>query len=462
MLGRGTTLETKFTGIPGLDEILGGGIIAPSTILIAGNPGSGRTTFGVQGLCEAAKNGENVLYVCMTSKSESAVREGLSNYDFYEESLNIRTFNISSVERDPLTMLVELGNIVASLKPDRVLIDPVTPIGFGFPEAERRRFMYSLNSAIGEWNAIVYLTGTMSQSDVCRSVISDVVEGIVYLSQEIERRGSKRTIKIMKMNRPNYIEGEHSFDISNSGIEIYPRITTHDTEQLSPETRIDSGIPRFNELIRGGLFELSSTLIAGNTGTGKTLFGLHFIVQGARDGDAGIISTFEDSPAELRRYASSLGLELEELEQKGLIKIIYTPPPEINACRHTVELRKNIEEMGAKRILLDDISGFDYVFGDPVAKREHIANMMRNFKDVGITSMLISGNRAAGNNVLTSEIPVSSLVDVLILLKHVEIGKEIKKTMSIMKMHGSDHEKHLIQYDIDSEGIHIGEFLKDM
>lgn len=455
-------METKFTGIPGLDEVFGGGIMLPSTILIAGNPGSGRTILGIQSLCEASRNGEKTLFISVTTKSEAAIRENLSSYDFYDESINVHTFSISSVERDPLTMLVELGNIVMSLKPDRVLIDSVTPIGFGFAEAERRRFMYSLNSAIGEWNAIVYLTGTMSQSDVCRLVISDIVDGIVYLSQDIQRRGSKRIIKIMKMNNSSYIEGEHTFDISSTGITVYPRIIAPNNEQLSEVSRIDVGIHKFNELCRGGLFELSSTLIAGNTGTGKTLFGLHFIVQGARNGEPGIISTFEDNPTELRRYAASLGLELEELEEKGLIKIIYTPPSEINACRHTVHLRKNIEEIGAKRVLLDDISGFDYVFENPVAKREHISNLMRVFKNMGLTSMLISGNSAAGNNVLVTEIPLSSLVDVLILLKHMEIDKEIKKTMSILKMHGSDHEKHLISYDINSEGISIGKFLKDI
>jgi circadian clock protein KaiC len=203
-------------------------------------------------------------------------------------------------------------------------------------------------------------------------------------------------------------------------------------------------------------------LIAGNTGTGKTLFGLNFIVEGAKNGEPGIISTFEDSPAELRRYAASLGLELEELEKQGLIRIIYTPPSEINACRHTIELRNYIQEMGAKRVLLDDISGFDYVFDTQIAKREHIANLIRLFKNMSVTSMFISGNMAAGSNILQTEIPVSSLADVLILLKHMDIGKEIRKTMSILKMHGSDHEKHLISYDISSEGIIIGEFLKDI
>jgi circadian clock protein KaiC len=455
-------LETKFTGIDGFDEILGGGITSPSTILIAGNTGSGRTILGVQSLCEAARNGEKVLYICITTQSENSIRESLSEYSFYEEALNVHIFNVSSVERDPLTMLVELGNIVNSIKPDRILIDPITPIGFGFPEAERRRFIYSLNSAIVEWNAVVYLTGTMSKSDVCRSVISDVADGIVHLSQEIQRRGSKRMITIIKMNRPNYIDGEHSFSINSNGVTIYPRITAPVVEETAQINRISAGIPRFDELSRGGLFELSATLIAGNTGTGKTLFGLNFVVEGAKNGEPGIISTFEDSPAELRRYASSLGLELEELEKQGLIRIIYTPPSEINACRHTIELRNYIQEMGAKRVLLDDISGFDYVFDTQIAKREHIANLIRLFKNMSVTSMFISGNMAAGSNILQTEIPVSSLADVLILLKHMDIGKEIRKTMSILKMHGSDHEKHLISYDISSEGIIIGEFLKDI
>lgn len=359
-------------------------------------------------------------------------------------------------------MLVELGNIVTSLKPDRILIDAVTPIGFGFPEAERRRFIYSLNSSISEWNAIVYMTGTMSEGDVWRSVISDVVDGIVYLSQDVQRRGSRRSIKIMKMNNSTYIDGEHTFEISNSGVDVYPRISVLSLENAAEPARIDAGVPEFNELSRGGLFERSATLIAGNTGTGKTLFGLHFIVHGARNGEPGVISSFEDDPAELRRYASSIGMELEELEQKGLIRIMYTPPSAINACKHTAIIRKNIEEIGAKRVLLDDISGFDYAFEEPITKREHIANILRVFKNMGITSMLISGNRAAGNNVLVAEIPISSLVDTLILLKHVEMDSEIRKTMSILKMHGSDHEKHLISYDITSEGILLGKFLKDI
>lgn len=455
-------LEIKSTGIPGLDEILGGGVIVPSTILIAGNPGTGRTTIGIQALCSAAKDGENTLYIGITSKSEDNLRDIFSRYEFYDEKVNIRTFNISSVERDPLTMLVELGNIVASIKPDRVVIDSVTPIGFGFAEAERRRFIYSLNAAINEWNAIVFLTGTMSTNDLCRSVITDIVDGVIYISQNIEHRRSKRCIRVVKFNSFNYIQGEHAFDISNAGMRAYPRIEPEVIESDWDMKKVKIGIPGLEEYIGNGLLERSSTLIAGNTGTAKTLFGLHFIIEGALNGEAGIISSFEETAGELRYYASNFGFDLQDLEDKGLIKIIHTPPSEMNSCKHALILRDNIDIMNAKRVLIDDISAFDFVLNGTNEKRGHISNLIRLFKNKGVTSIFISGNRAAGSDILLSEIPVSSIVDNLLLLRNIEINKEMKKSLSILKMHGSNHEKHLINYDISNNGIEIGTFLKDI
>lgn len=454
-------MELRPTGIPGLDEILGGGIPRPSTVLLAGNPGSGRTTLGIQSLCHAASRGEKVLYVCPTSRSEKAVRDSLEGYEFYNDSLNIRTYSISSVERDPLTMLVDLGNAVASMKPDRVMIDPVTPIGFGFPEAERRRFMYSLNSAMGEWNAIVYLTGTMTTSEVCRSVISDIADGVIYLSQNIGKVYNDRRLKIVKFNSSSYLEGEHSFEISRSGMNLYPRMEHVVTESHGNAERTGFGIGQLDGFLGGGLFRRSSTLIAGNTGTGKTLFGLQFIVHGAMNGEPGIISSFEETPQELRRYAANAGLDLKGLEEKGLVSILYTPPSGINACKHALQLKQMIEATGAGRILLDDISGFDYVFDDSTKKREHILNLIRLFKNRDVTSMFISNDRTAGSDTLTPSAPISPIVDNLLLLRHIENREEIVKSFYILKSHGTDHEKRLIQYGITGEGIRISGFRKE-
>ncbi|MBN2111400.1 MAG: circadian clock protein KaiC [Methanosarcinaceae archaeon] len=455
-------MEIRSTGIPGLDEILGGGIPRPSTMLIAGNPGTGRTTLGIQSLCHAAREGEKVLYICPTTKSESSIHETFSNYDFYEEEINIRTYNISSVERDPLTMLVDLGNTVTSLEPDRILIDPVTPIGFGFPEAERRRFMYSLNSAMNDWNAIVYLTGTMTTEEMCRSVITDIVDGVIYLSQNIESVYTDRRLRVVKFSGLNYLDGKHFFEISNSGIHLYPRIVVMSIEPEWNSERVGFGIEKLEDFMGGGLFKQSSTLLAGNTGTGKTLFGLQFIIEGARKGEPGIISTFEETPGELRYYASNFGIDLKELEDKKLVRIYHMAPSEINPCKHAAKIQEYIEDIGARRVLLDDISGFDQAFGYCAGKKEHLANLIRLFKNKHITSLLICGNIISGADPAVSEIPIASFVDNLVLLRNLEIDGEIKKGLYILKMHGSEHEKHLIEYRIAAEGIQIGKFLKDM
>lgn len=456
---RGIDLQLKSTGIPGLDEILGGGIPRPSTLFIAGAPGTGRTTLGIQSLCHAASKGEKVLYVCPSPKTEKSIRRTLSGYGFYDDSINIRTYSISSVERDPLTMLVDLGNTVANMKPDRVMIDPVTPLGFGFPEAERRRFMYSLNTNIEEWNALVFMTGTMTPDELCRSVISDIVDGVIYLTQDIGKVYNDRRIKIIKFNSRNFMEGEHSFEINGSGAHVYPRLE-HDLNDILNAThghgqRIGTGIGDLDGMLGGGIFKRSSTLITGNTGTGKTLFGLHFIVNGALQGDVGIISSFGKTPNELYHYAENIGLDLRGLEANGLVRIIYTPPTMVNPSQHALKLRDLIGSTGAKRVLFDDISGFDIAFDNFTEKKEHLLSLIRYLKSKELTSMFISSNTHEAGDMFAASASLSSIVDNVLLLRHSEHEGSMERYLHILKWHASNHRKQAIHYSITDAGLQI-------
>ncbi len=252
-------MEIVSTGIEGLDEILGGGVLSPSTTFIAGTPGTGRTTLGIQSLCAAAKKGEKVLYVAISSKPEALIRQILARFSFFEEDINIRTFNVSSVERDPLTMLVELGNIVSSLKPDRILIDPVTPIGFGFPEAERRRFMYSLNAALNEWNAWSALQDSGTNA-VKNNVISDIVDNIIYLSQDLDPHITRRYIELMKVSGMSSIQGSIHLRSNRWHIRLSERYCTSRLFHTASEERISIGTSMLDEMLGGGLFKGPRTL----------------------------------------------------------------------------------------------------------------------------------------------------------------------------------------------------------
>lgn len=374
-------MEIKSTYIENLDEVLGGGMIRPSTTLIAGTAGTGRTTLGLQSLCMAARNNEKVLYVAITPKSKQNVKEMLSRFKFFEDTVNVHVFDTSMAERDPLTMLVELGNVVTSMGPDRVMIDPITPLGYSFPDSERRRFMYSLSSAIGEWNCIVYLTGTLLLDEIHTSVINDIVDNILYLSQTTTRFRTMRNLEILKMSGLGFTEGEHTFEIKDSGVKLYP-ICIPEKISLKPEReRLKSSIEKLDTILAGGILKGSSILVAGSAGTGKTIFGLHFIMDGAINGEPGLIISFEETPEELYQYSKSFGWDLEKMEKEDQVRILFTPPSDVYPNKHTLHINKLIEEIGVQRVFVDDISGFDYAFERNIDKKEHIYNLIRNFKN---------------------------------------------------------------------------------
>lgn len=444
------------TGIEGLDEILGGGVLSPSTTFIVGTPGTGRTTLGIQSLCAAAKKGEKVLYVAISSKTEASIRQILSRYSFFEENINIRTFNVSSVERDPLTMLVELGNIVNSLKPKWILIDSVTPIGFGFPEAERRRFMYSLNSAINEWNAVVYFTGTLEMENAKSNVISDIVDNIIYLSQNLDAWNTKRYIRLMKVSGMSSIHGEHTFEIGTEGISIYPKdiVLDNDPTPVSTE-RISSGAPLLDEMIGGGLLKGTANLLAGSIGTGKTVIGLNFIVEGAKKGEAGIILSFEETPEELYSNAANFGWDLKGMEKKGIIKIIHALPASLDPNKHMAQIKAAIKEIGAQRVLLDAIEGFDYAISNPAERTQHIAALTRLFRNQGVTALFNCLTMENTEFSKISDIQMAPITDTIITLKQDLKSDNLQKSLSVIKMRGSDHEKGHAIYDINSNGFTI-------
>ena len=449
-------MEIKSTGIAGLDEILGGGIIPPSTILIVGTAGTGRTILGIQSLCAAAKQGESVLYIPITYKSSEAVREKLSRFVFFEETVQIHALDRGTAERDPLSLLVDISNLAAKHNPDRVLIDTVTPLGYSFPVAEQRRFTYSLATTIAEWNAIVYLTSTMLREEIHRYVISDLVDGIIYLWQEASRFKTKRHIEILKTSGLQYLEGEHMFEITVNGVTVYPMFKPAVMPFAGNLGRIKTSIPDFDNMLGGGIVERSSTLIGGSAGTGKTTFGLHFIVEGARNGEPGIIVSFEETPDELIQYAANFEWDLREFEQKDLLRIIYAAPSEIYPNKHTLEIKNMIEQIGAKRIVVDGISEFDCAFENPVEMREHILTLVRLFKNKGLTSILTSETSDITGDIKISDITVSFIMDTVILLRHVEINSQMKKAFLVLKMRGSDHDKSLREYEITSQGIKLG------
>ncbi len=230
------------------------------------------------------------------------------------------------------------------------------------------------------------------------------------------------------------------------------------------QERASTGIARLDEMMDGGPFRGSVTLVLGPPGTGKTCLGLEFISRGAIDyGEPGLIITFEHFPKKLLRDALSLGFDLQDLESKGLVRILFTSP-EIFFEQAQVSgglLDTMVQELGAKRVLVDSISHLERLARDPVKLREIAFTFTNALLRHGLTAFVTQEDPGITGDMAAAQYGISYLVDAVIVLRYVELDSSITRAVMVLKQRASSHDKTIREFWITDEGIRIGEPFKD-
>lgn len=447
-------------GIDGLDDILGG-FKTPSTILIAGTAGVGKTMMALQMLSNAAKQGEKTLYIPLTTESPEKLKMFLSTFEFFDESVQIHEINRPVAEKDPLTTLIDMGNVIASVNPDRVVIDPITPLGFGFVEQEKRRFIYTFDSMVQEWNSLVVLTGELVDTELHNSVISHLADSIIYLSREDVGYRAKHYLQVLKMRGVNpkiksrYISRKYRCGMTSKGITVYPNLRPVKDIILS-DNKIKSGTSGLDKMLNGGMMESSSMLVAGGPGTGKTIFGLQFINRGLLDNEPCIIATFEERPEQLVLEAKKVGFDLAPYIDSGLLKFIYSDPDNVCPAEHAIHMKKYVESMGAKRVFFDGIVNLEMALPDHLQLRGYLHTLTDYLKSSSVTSVFTTEISSNCKDLITSP-DASFIMDSVVILKHVEYENKLRRYTYILKSRGTKHDRGIREYSITDDGILIKE-----
>ncbi|VVB90204.1 Circadian clock protein kinase KaiC [uncultured archaeon] len=280
------------SGIKGLDTVLNGGFNHPSTILVAGTAGAGKTTFVMQSLVNAARMGETCLFISAISEPVAMMEGFVSSYSFFDYSLleqkKIRLFNI---EKDLLQagtpdVILFIEEKIRMYKPTWLIIDPLTVIAESKPdELDKRLFLFELLTRMKSWNLLVLLSGEFTLESLEKSPLSYLVDGILYLKEEIVGEKSERYLSIIKMRGKKYVPGRHTYKISNDGITVFPRLLPAvEPERPASTKKVSTGVEGLDTMLNGGMFKDDVILFSGGPGTGKTVFGLHFINEGAKKG----------------------------------------------------------------------------------------------------------------------------------------------------------------------------------
>ena len=458
------------TGVAGLDEILGGGLPEFSFNIVAGSPGCGKTTLAHQFVFANATPEHPALYFTVLGEPALKMLRYQQQYNFFDFSkLNscVRFINLGQVllDRGLTGILEEITREVETANARIVVVDSFRTVirEAHDSESQTQVFVQNLGLLLTSWQATTFLIGEYTDSEVRDNPVFTVADGLFWLSQIAERNSIVRKLQVMKLRGQMSVPGLHTFRITDDGLQTFSRtLGLSARARKTPSTkRLSIGIPELDEMLGGGIPEGDSLLIAGSSGTGKSLLATQFIAAGIREGQPGIVAVFEERPEEYAARASGFGLHLDKAIEEGSLKIIYLRPLDLSVDETMQEILDAIKKTGAKRLVIDSLAGFEMALapGFRADFRESLYRMIFSLTGIGVTILSTVEMEESFTELLFSSYSISFLTDDIIRLRYVEIDGQLCKVLMVVKMRRGAHSKDIRQYDISSQGVVLGERL---
>jgi circadian clock protein KaiC len=460
------------TGVPGLDEILGGGLPEFSFNIIAGAPGCGKTTLAHQFIFANATPERPALYFTVLGEPALKMLRYQQQYTFFDASkLNrsVRFINLSQVllDRGLAGILEAITKQVEAANPSIVVVDSFRTVVRRVLETEVQiqGFVQQLGLLLTSWEATTFLIGEYVESELRDNPIFTVADGLFWLYQTVERNSVVRKLQIMKLRGQASVPGLHTFRITGAGLQAFSRTLglAGRKKKVPGAKRLSIGIPELDEMLGGGIPEGDSLLIAGSSGTGKSLLATQFIAAGIREGQSGIVAVFEERPEEYVARANTFGLDFDMSIKDGNLEVIYLRPLDLSVDETMQEILDAIKKMGAKRLVIDSLAGFEMALapGFRADFRESLYRMIFSLTGIGVTVLSTVEMEESFTELLFSTYSISFLTDDIIRLRYVEIDGQLRKLMMVVKMRGGAHSRDIHEYEITSEGVIIGKRLAD-
>ncbi len=454
------------TGVPGLDEILGGGLPEFSFNIIAGAPGSGKTTLAHQILFANATPDRPALYFTILGEPAIKMLRYQQQYTFFDQAkLNnaVRFINLSQVvlEKDLDAVLQEITKEVEKASPGIVVVDSFRTVVRkalgGSTEVELQSFIQRLALLLTSWQATTFLVGEYVEGEIRDNPVFTVSDGLFWLYQASERNSIVRKLQIVKLRGQASVPGLHTFRITPAGLQAFSRTLglAGQARKIPSTRRLSIGIPELDKMLGGGIPEGDSILVAGASGTGKSVLATQFIAEGIRQGDPGIVVVFEERPQEYVERASSLGLDLKRHDRK--LEILYLRPLDLSVDETMHEILDAVQKIGAKRLVIDSLAGFEMALapGFRADFRESLYRMITALTGVGVTILSTVEVNESFTEFPFSTYSISFLTDDIIRLRYVCLDGELRKIMVVIKMRGGNHSKDIREYEITSKGVVI-------
>jgi circadian clock protein KaiC len=462
-----TRLES---GIPGLDSLLGGGLVAGTSYIIQGRPGSGKTIFANQIAFHHARQGGRVLFATLLSEPHERLFQFLSTLRFFErervgdEMQFVSAFD--TLESEGLDEVVKLlRREITRQKATVLVVDGVLNARSRAENSlDTKKFIAELqgHAAFAGCTALFLTSARLDDS----SPEHTMVDGVIELAEELVGSRSIRRLHLRKTRGSAAIAGLHEFEITADGIRVYPRLEAvagHRSHADDPgEDRISAGVPDMDAMIGGGFQRVSATLIIGPSGSGKTSLGLSFVSQSTPE-EPGLIFGFYETAERLKRKADGIGLDLRAKLDSGAVQMVWQPTTEhlLDALGH--KLLDAVRQGGYRRVFIDSLGAVARSSSNPQRLVEFVTALINELRSMGTTVMASWEIRDIfDSSAHTPAMELSSIFDNLLLVRFVEVRSELRRVFTVLKVRDSGFEASLRELVITGRGIRLAKAFENM
>ncbi|CTP88705.1 putative kinase [Xanthomonas translucens pv. poae] len=451
------------TGVPGLDAVLGGGLPEFSFNLIAGPPGCGKTTLAHQMMFALATPARPALYFTVLGEPPLKMLRYQQQFDFFDAAAINATIHFVNLSEETLAGDLDrvLARIVAEVEahgPSLVFVDSFRSVSLastadGNLHNNLQRFIQQLGMLMTSWQATTFLIGEyFVESDP--NPVFTVADGLIWLRQSVQRNSMVRKMEIMKMRGNPSLPGLHSFRIDHAGLRVFAPAQARAPDRPSGRigARLPMGVPELDTMLGGGLPQGYSLLVAGPSGSGKSLLAAAFLAEGARQGDNGVLVVFEQQPQRSRIPA------LAALIASGQVGVVDSRAPDLSIDEILLLLVAEIGRLDATRVVIDSLSAFELALAPTFREdfRESLSRMVVALGATGVTVLMTSELEDRYTDLRFSPYGTAFMTDAIIVQRYIEVDSRLRRVMAVVKVRASAHSDALREFRIDDDGIRIG------
>ncbi len=463
------------TGVPGLDDVLGGGLTENRLYLVEGSPGTGKTTVALQFLLEGVRCGESVLYVTLSESGEELrgvaqshgwnlagihMRELQPTQENLQLDEQYTMFHPSEVELSDTTLKILAD--VEHLAPSRVVFDSLSEMRLLSGTSLRyRRQILALKQFFAGRKCTVMLLDDLTASQQDQQVQS-LAHAVLRLEQHNpDYGGARRRLVVLKYRGRMFRGGYHDYRIGRGGLLVFTRLIAAEHREGKAQTRIPSGIAALDQLLGGGIEKGTSTLFVGAPGTGKSSITVQFALEAARRGERAAMFIFDESIDTLTTRCAGMGMDVVPFLKSGHIKIRQIDPAELSPGELVHAIRLAVTQDRVSVVVIDSLNGYLNAMPDERFLIVQLHELLTYLGGAGVATMLVGAQHGLIGLQMQSSIDASYLADSVVMLRYFEARGEVRQAISVLKKRGGAHERSIRDFRMSSDGLKVGEALRN-